>query len=127
MILVEFNNDSRFNVYLDEKMFEVADYMGGIGLVLVVGRNAHHHQNIFVPCCSMHLQSLEWQFVLYMTYIERLEVNYPKISSIIISDSYRFRYGAWYFNGNAEFELNKEEKTYISNLLLLNTSLAKKS
>ncbi len=59
--------------------------------------------------------------------VEENITNYSKISSIIISDSYRFKYGAWYFNGNAEFELNEEEKTYISNLLLLNTSLAKKS
>lgn len=49
---------------------------------------------------------------------------YPKLSSIIISDSYRFRYGAWYFNNKAEFKLNENEKRYIRTLLKLNTTLA---
>jgi len=42
-----------------------------------------------------------------------------------MSDSYLFRTGAWYFNDNAEFKFSDKEKSYVTNLLKLNKSLAK--
>jgi hypothetical protein len=52
--------------------------------------------------------------------VEEVMCEYPKISAILISDSYRFRYGACYFNELAEYQLNEKEANYISKLLLTN-------
>lgn len=44
----------------------------------------------------------------------------PLLSSVVISDSYLFKYGAWYFNKHASFVLTSKEKEYVSSLLLPN-------
>jgi len=45
------------------------------------------------------------------------------ISSIIVSDSYLFKYGAWYFNNNSKIILTSKEKEYLSRCIKLNGSL----
>ncbi len=49
---------------------------------------------------------------------------FPKVSAIIVSDSYRFKYGAWYFNDNPYALLTCSEKEYLSQVLSLNTNIA---
>ena len=56
--------------------------------------------------------------------IEECLHNYSKITAVLVSDSYLFRCGAWYFNDKAKFKFNGKEKNYITNLLKLNRSLA---
>lgn len=57
--------------------------------------------------------------------IEECLADYSKISSVIISDSYRFKYGAWYFNNSAEYKLTPTEMEYLSQIIKLNTNLAR--
>ena len=57
--------------------------------------------------------------------IEECLTAYPKISSVIISDSYRFQFGAWYFNNSAEYKLTPHEREYLSTMIKLNSNLAK--
>lgn len=57
--------------------------------------------------------------------IDECIMDYPQISAIIISDSYLFKYGAYYFNNYAKHPLNNEEKIYISKLIKLNRIVTK--
>lgn len=57
--------------------------------------------------------------------IEECLADYSNISAVIVSDSYRFKYGAWYFNNNAEYKLTPTEMEYLSQIIKLNANLAK--
>lgn len=62
------------------------------------------------------------QLEAYWSIQENID-KYPQISSIIVSDTYCFKYGSWYFNEKATFKLNEKEKSYVSSLLYLNGTL----
>jgi hypothetical protein len=47
------------------------------------------------------------------------------ISAIIVSDSYLFKYGAWYFNDSSKFPLTDKEREYFSGCIKINDTLRK--